>query len=100
MNVAHVAAPQFCYCAVGCSNQSRLLVCVEKCVSDEDQSKHLLFQLDTLEYIHSREYIHADIKAQNLLLGYKRGTENQVRHSSGCWPYPCVQVPTIRTHIH
>ncbi|KAK4328834.1 hypothetical protein Pmani_000776 [Petrolisthes manimaculis] len=34
--------------------------------------------LDVLEYIHSKEYIHADIKASNLLVGHKAGTENQV----------------------
>ncbi|XP_071522031.1 serine/threonine-protein kinase VRK1-like isoform X2 [Panulirus ornatus] len=34
--------------------------------------------LDVLEYIHSKEYIHADIKASNLLVGHKPGTENQV----------------------
>ena len=34
--------------------------------------------LDVLEYIHSKEYIHADIKASNLLVGYKPGTENQL----------------------
>ncbi|XP_042238964.1 serine/threonine-protein kinase VRK1-like isoform X1 [Homarus americanus] len=34
--------------------------------------------LDVLEYIHSKEYIHADIKASNLLIGHKPGTENQV----------------------
>lgn len=35
-------------------------------------------QLDVLEYIHSKEYVHADIKASNLLIGHKTGTENQV----------------------
>lgn len=30
----------------------------------------LLSQLDTLEYIHENEYVHGDIKAANLLLGY------------------------------
>ncbi|PNF39204.1 hypothetical protein B7P43_G01303 [Cryptotermes secundus] len=34
--------------------------------------------LDTLEYIHSHGYIHADIKGSNLLLGYRKGTENCV----------------------
>jgi vaccinia related kinase len=34
--------------------------------------------LDTLEYIHSLEYIHADIKGTNLLLGYRKGMENCV----------------------
>ena len=28
-------------------------------------------QLDVLEYIHENEYVHADIKAANLLLGYR-----------------------------
>jgi len=30
----------------------------------------LLLQLDILEYIHDMQYVHADIKASNLLLGY------------------------------
>ncbi|XP_018020116.1 serine/threonine-protein kinase VRK1 isoform X2 [Hyalella azteca] len=34
--------------------------------------------LDVLEYIHDKGYIHADIKASNLLVGFQRGTENQV----------------------
>lgn len=34
-------------------------------------SPALLFQLDVLEYIHENEYVHADIKAANLMLGYK-----------------------------
>lgn len=34
--------------------------------------------LDVLEYIHSKEYIHADIKASNLLIGHQPGTEHQV----------------------
>ena len=29
--------------------------------------RSLLFQLDALEYIHSKDYVHADIKATNLL---------------------------------
>ena len=27
-------------------------------------------QLDILEYIHDKEYVHADVKASNLLVGY------------------------------
>ncbi|XP_050732936.1 serine/threonine-protein kinase VRK1-like isoform X2 [Eriocheir sinensis] len=53
----------------------------------EQHSKRLSFKtvyqvgiqiLDVLEYIHSKEYVHADIKASNLLIGHKPGTENQV----------------------
>lgn len=33
--------------------------------------------LDVLEYIHSRSYVHADIKGANILMGLKKGTENQ-----------------------
>lgn len=39
----------------------------------------LLFQLDALEYIHENNYVHADVKASNCLLGYKAGkTDNDV----------------------
>lgn len=39
-----------------------------------------ILQLDVLEYIHTMGYIHGDIKPANLLLGRKKGTENQVSH--------------------
>lgn len=29
------------------------------------------YQVDVLEYIHENEYVHADIKAANIMLGYK-----------------------------
>ena len=29
-----------------------------------------MVQLDVLEYMHDKEYVHADIKASNLLVGY------------------------------
>lgn len=34
--------------------------------------------MDVLEYIHSKDYIHADIKGANILLGLGKGSENQV----------------------
>jgi len=42
------------------------------CVSviDWDDKCYLCVQLDVLEYIHDKEYVHADIKASNLLVGY------------------------------
>jgi vaccinia related kinase len=38
--------------------------------------KILLFkQMNALEYIHEKEYVHADIKASNLLRGYESANE-------------------------
>ncbi|KAH6926960.1 hypothetical protein HPB50_024297 [Hyalomma asiaticum] len=34
--------------------------------------------IDVLEYVHSYDYIHADVKASNLLLGFGKGNENKV----------------------
>lgn len=34
--------------------------------------------IDVLEYIHSKDYVHADVKASNLLLGYGKGKENDI----------------------
>ena len=34
--------------------------------------------IDVLEYIHDKEYVHADIKGSNLLLGFGKGADNQV----------------------
>lgn len=34
--------------------------------------------IDVLEYIHDKQYVHADIKGSNLLLGFGKGSENQV----------------------
>ncbi|RLW07029.1 hypothetical protein DV515_00004244, partial [Chloebia gouldiae] len=42
--------------------------------------------LDTLEYIHENEYVHGDIKAANLLLGYSNPHEwvEQANHDDSC----------------
>ncbi|KAG1651375.1 Serine/threonine-protein kinase VRK1 [Nymphon striatum] len=37
-----------------------------------------LMVLDTLEYIHSKDYVHADIKASNLLIGHDKENQNRV----------------------
>ena len=37
----------------------------------------LLFQLDSLQYLHSKGYAHADIKASNLLLGHDKGKDKE-----------------------
>jgi len=34
--------------------------------------------IDVLEYIHDKQYVHADIKGSNLLLGFGKGKENEV----------------------
>lgn len=42
-------------------------------------NKHFfLLQLDVLQYIHSNEYVHADINAENIYI--KQGEKSQVRN--------------------
>ena len=36
------------------------------------------WQLDALEYIHSKEYTHADLKAANILLGHNNNDEVRI----------------------
>ena len=36
------------------------------------------FQLEAVEYLHEREYVHADIKGSNLLTGFAEGTQHKV----------------------
>ena len=50
----------------------------KKCFSDRVTYNLALKIIDVLEYIHSKGYVHNDIKAQNLLLGYGRTKENDV----------------------
>jgi vaccinia related kinase len=50
----------------------------KKCFSDRVTFNLALKIIDVLEYIHSKGYVHNDIKAQNLLLGYGRTKENDV----------------------
>ncbi|CAL4186132.1 unnamed protein product, partial [Meganyctiphanes norvegica] len=40
--------------------------------------KKIMNTLDVYEYIHSKEYIHADVKQSNLCIGRHPGTENNV----------------------
>lgn len=37
-------------------------------------------QVDALQFLHEKEYVHADIKASNILLGFSKGhdVENEV----------------------
>ena len=36
------------------------------------------FQLEAVEYLHEREYVHADIKGSNLLTGFAEGSQHKV----------------------
>lgn len=36
------------------------------------------FQLEAMEYLHEREYVHADIKGSNLLTGFAEGSQHKV----------------------
>jgi len=50
----------------------------KKCFSNRVTYNLALKIIDVLEYIHSKGYVHNDIKAQNLLLGYGRTKENDI----------------------
>merc|ERR1712029_692052 len=50
----------------------------KKCFSNRVTYNLALKVIDVLEYIHSKGYVHNDIKAQNLLLGYGRTKENDI----------------------
>ena len=38
-----------------------------------------LLQLNSLEYLHDNEYVHADIKGANLLIGRTKSKRHEVR---------------------
>ena len=48
------------------------------CVSMTKFLSLFFLQLDSLEYIHEKEYVHADIKSSNLLMGYAPSEQAKV----------------------
>lgn len=55
-------------------------------------NSYILVQLEILEYIHEHEYVHADIKASNLMLGFSDPSQvSTVMMTAGLGfcPQPC-----------
>lgn len=49
-------------------------------------------QLDILEYIHEHEYVHADIKASNLMLSYSDANQVGVASAAAVLSFRVMEV--------